>query len=265
MSETRTGQVAAAAAEVYEEFFVPALFAEWAPRLCDAAMLVEGQSVVDIACGTGIAARTARERVGPEGEVTGVDLNDDMLSIARRRAPSTTWVRAPAESLPFESQRFDAAISQFGLMFYSDPVAALAEMTRVVRPGGQIAVAVWGRLQQTPGYAAMVQLLERLFDADTADALRAPYRMGDEDQLLALLRAAGMDARVATMPGRAHFPSIESWVHTDIRGWTLSDRIDDQDQDRLLAAALVELAPFIGPDGSVAFDHPALMATATVG
>jgi ubiquinone/menaquinone biosynthesis C-methylase UbiE len=67
MADARTGQVAAAAAEVYDEFFLPALFEQWAPQVCDAAMMVEGQSVLDVACGTGVLARAARPRVGPSG------------------------------------------------------------------------------------------------------------------------------------------------------------------------------------------------------
>jgi ubiquinone/menaquinone biosynthesis C-methylase UbiE len=82
MADTRSGQIAATAAEIYDQFFVPALFAEWAPRLCDAAVIGEGQTVVDIGCGTGVAARTAAARVGPSGAVTGVDVNEGMLAVA---------------------------------------------------------------------------------------------------------------------------------------------------------------------------------------
>jgi ubiquinone/menaquinone biosynthesis C-methylase UbiE len=84
MSTSERGQVTKSAAEVYEEFFVPALFQEWAPRVADAASLRPGQRVLDVACGTGVLARAAAERVGAAGAVTGLDVNEGMLSVARR-------------------------------------------------------------------------------------------------------------------------------------------------------------------------------------
>ena len=263
MSDAHAGQVTSTAAEIYDQFFVPALFAEWAPRLCDAALIGEGQAVLDVGCGTGVATRAATQRVGPTGAVTGVDINDGMLAVARGNDPDTTWQRAPAEKLPFEDDAFDAVVSQFALMFFDDPQQAIAEMNRVAKPGGQLAIAVWCSLSETPGYTAMAGLLGRLFGEEAAEALRVPYTMGDPSELESLLRTAGLDATATTRPGTAVFPSIESWVHTDIRGWTLADMIDDEQFERLQLAAQDELQPFVRTDGTVAFEHPAIIVTAT--
>jgi len=130
MSTDERGQVTKSAAEVYEEFFVPALFQEWASRVTDAAGLRAGQRVLDVACGTGVLARAAAERVGPAGAVVGLDVNDGMLGVARRRAPQLEWRPGRAEALPFEDRSFDAVVSQFGLMFFEDRAAALAEAIR---------------------------------------------------------------------------------------------------------------------------------------
>lgn len=262
MSSSETGQVTASAAEVYDEFFVPALFAEWASRLCDAALIGEGQSVLDVACGSGVAALEASTRVGALGSVTGVDINEGMLAVAGRHDADVEWRQAGAEALPFDDDSFDAVISQFGLMFFADPDQAVREMARVARPGGRLAVAVWADLTQVPGYAAMVELLHRLFGPAAADALRAPYSMGDAAALEARFGRAGLVAQVATVSGTARFPSLESWLHTEIRGWTLADSIDDEQYQRLCDAAPDALAQFVQPDGSVAFEHPALIATA---
>jgi cyclopropane fatty-acyl-phospholipid synthase-like methyltransferase len=86
-TSTERFQLTVEAAEVYESRFVPALFAEWAPHLVEAAGVRPGQALLDVACGTGIVARTARPLVGPEARVVGVDLNDAMLTVARRVAP----------------------------------------------------------------------------------------------------------------------------------------------------------------------------------
>lgn len=258
MTAADKGQVSRSAADIYDEFFVPALFAEWPPRVCDAAMIKSGDHVLDVACGTGILAREAARRAGPDGQVTGVDINDGMLTAARKHSTEIDWQAAPAEALPFEDGTFDAAVSQFGLMFFEDRVKALQEMMRVLREDGRLSVAVWASLDDTPGYSAMVGLIGRLFGAAVADALRAPYVLGDTADLHALLAQAGLDgAKVETLPGTARFPSIEAWVHTDVRGWTLADLIDDDQYQTLLAAAQSDLHGFVGTDGTVSFDSPA--------
>ena len=266
MSASETGQVIGSAAEAYEAFFVPALFAEWPPRVANAACIQPGQRVLDVACGTGVLARTVAEWVGATGSVIGLDLNEGMLAVARRRAPAIEWRQGQAEALPYGDGRFDAVVSQFGLMFFTDRVAALREMRRVVRPGGRLAVAVWDALDRSPGYAAMADLLRRLFGDEVAGALHAPFALGDRDLLRALFAEAGMsDATIATEMGTARFPSIASWVHTDIKGWTLAETLDDAQFALLLSEAERDLQPFVAADGSVAFDSPAHIVAATKG
>jgi SAM-dependent methyltransferase len=263
MAESQTGQVTRSAAEVYEEFFVPALFLEWAPRVADAAQLAPGQTVLDVACGTGVLAREAARRVGPGGAVTGLDRNEGMLAVARRKAPAIDWRLGRAEALDLADAAMDAVVSQFGLMFFEDRRAALREMWRVVRPGGRIAVAVWAGLDRTPGYAAMAALLQRLFGERAAEALRAPFALGDPEALRAVFARAGIPGiELRTWDGMARFPSIESWVHTDVKGWTLADLIDDAQYGRLLRAAREELTGYVACDGTVAFPSPAHIATA---
>jgi SAM-dependent methyltransferase len=262
-TKAREGQVSRTAADVYEEFFVPALFAEWVGPVADAARLAPGQRVVDVACGTGVLAREAARRVRPGGAVVGLDRNDGMLDVARRTSDGIEWRLGRAEMLPFPDGSFDAVVSQFGLMFFEDRVAALSEMWRVLRPGGRMAVAVWDTLANAPGYAAMTTLLQRLFGDTVADALRAPYVLGDPGFLRRLFADAGIaDAEIVSADGTATFPSIESWVHTDVKGWTLADLIDDSQYETLKREALRELHAFVQPDGAVMFHHPAHIVAA---
>ncbi len=259
----RTGQVAASAAGTYETFFVPALFGQFAAPLAEAAALVAGHRVLDVACGTGVFAREAQRRVGTEGRVTGIDRNDDMLAVARGTAPGIVWKEGRAEALPFPDAVFDAAVCAFGLMFFEDRSAALGEMWRVLRPGGRFVVAVWDRAENSPGYAAMIALLDRLFGSETADALRAPFVLGETTALAAELAAARIPEPVIhTLPGTARFGSLEDWVHTDVKGWTLADRIDEEGYRRLRSAALSDLRAFAGSDGAVTFAAPAHLALA---
>ncbi len=258
MTDHDTGQVAASAAEIYDSFFVPALFAGWPARVLAAAAVQTGCQVLDVACGTGVLARSARDRVGAAGSVTGIDINDGMLAVARKRSPDIAWRTGDAGALPFVADTFDCVVSQFGLMFFPDRPRALREMRRVTRRNGRIAVAVWGALADTPGYAAMAALLLDLFGADVANSLAAPYALGDRDVLGSLCTEAGIhDAVIDTIVGRAQFASLDAWLYTDIRGWTLANVIDDADYARLSAAARERLSAFVDDAGAVSFDAPA--------
>lgn len=258
------GQVTRSAAEVYEEFFIPALFAQWATRVAQAATIGAGHRVLDVACGTGVLARTAADLVKPGGSVVGLDLNAGMLIVAERTAPDIEWRQGRAEALPFDDESFDSVVSQFGLMFFEDPPKAIREMMRVVKRSATVAVAVWASLDTTPGYAAVVSLLERLFGKEIADALRAPFILGDTEALKSIFAEAGVyNPAIVTQQGTARFSSIQSWIYTDIKGWTLADTIDDRQFQILLKEANQVLQPFVMADGSVAFDASAHIVTAT--
>ncbi len=267
MGEHETGQVAVSAAEIYEAFFVPALFIDWPNQVLTAADVGASHHVLDIACGTGILARHAEAVVGSNGSVTGVDINEGMLAVARNQNPNITWELGAAESLPFDPNTFDRVVSQFGLMFFIDPAQAISEMYRVIRPGGKIGVAVWASLEDTPGYAAIANLLKELFGPEVARSIEAPYSLGDTQRLRNLFYDAGVgvnDVAIETVPGKARFDSIESWIYTDIKGWTLADVINDEDYERLRREAPKKLSQFVLADGSVEFDAPAHIVTVAV-
>ena len=257
-----TGQVTRTAAEIYESFFVPALFGQWPSRLLDMADLSPTDRVLDVGCGTGILARAATGRV-PEGTVTGLDQNDGMLAVARRSDATVTWRQGSAEALPFPDESFDHVFSQFALMFFADQVVGLQEMLRVLRPGGSATIATWADVAKSPGYAAMIQLLKGLFGDAAANALHAPFTLGSTAVLTPLLRESFPEATITEVNGTARFESIEAWVHTDVRGWTLADLIDDKQYDQLLTVASTELQQFVDDDGAVRFDAPALIISAT--
>ena len=266
MDAAEKGQVTRSAADVYEEFFVPSLFQQWAGPVVEAAGIVPGHAVLDVACGTGALAREAAARAGEGGSVAGLDVNDGMLAVARRTSPEIGWETGRAEELPFADGAFDAVVSQFGLMFFEDRVAALKEMWRVLRPGGGLAVAVWDSIDTSPGYAAMQQLLQRLFGDTAAQALLAPFNLGDTALLKPLFSEAGIaDVKVQTEVGTANFPSLSAWVHTDVKGWTLADLIDDAQYETLQAEAKTALAAFVQDDGTVMFDAPAHIVSGVKG
>lgn len=252
------------AANAYESLMVPALFGQWAAVVVDAARIGPGQRMLDVACGTGILAREAAARTGPTGFVAGVDPDPGMLEVAKQLAPALEWRQGVAESLPFPDAYFDAVVSQFGLMFFNDRRKALREALRALTPEGRLAVAVWNSLDNIPAYAVEVELLERLAGRRAADALRAPFVLGDHRDLATLFADAGAAAvEVTTAKGKARFPRVRTMVEADLRGWLpiMGVVLGEEQIDRILEEAEVILRPYVTPDGTVAFETSAHVVT----
>ena len=254
------------AGNAYENLFVKALFAEWAPKMIEAAQVRQGQRVLDLACGTGVLAREAALRVGATGSVVGLDANSGMLAVAATIAPTVEWRQGIAESLPFDDESFDAVVCQFGLMFFSDQVRALREMLRVLNHRGRLAVAVWDSLERIPAYADAVALLDRLAGQEAADALRAPFILGDRNRLEKLFEEAGARSVVIdTRQVTARFPDIRTMMEAELRGWLPIMRVTlTEDRiSQILHEAETALRPYVRKGGKVTFQTSAHVISAT--
>ncbi len=252
-------------AEAYEQMLVPALFKEWTQHLADAAGIRQGQHVLDVACGTGILARTVAGHVGSGGSVSGLDINPAMLAVAKQISPEIDWREGPAEALPYDDETFDAVISQFGLMLFSAPETALREMMRVLKREGQLVVAVFDSLENLPAYAAMADVYERLVGKAVGEALRFPFSMGETDVLASLFAAAGIStAAITSHEGMARFPSVRNMVLSDVRGWFPFAQIhlDEQTIEAVVQEAEKVLEPFRTADDTVEFRVPVRLITA---
>jgi SAM-dependent methyltransferase len=164
-----------------------------------------------------------------------------------------------------KTRSFDAVISQFGLMFFTDQRTALQEMIRVLVPGGRLAVAVFDSLDNIPAYATMVDLLDRLINRQAADGLRLSFVLGDAKELAALFTDAGIaPAVVTTRQGTARFPDVRSMVLADVKGWfpLAGIFLDERQLETLIAEAEQALRPFLATDGTVAFPLSAHIVTA---
>jgi len=126
--------------DVMNSVMTAGLHHRWRARAADLAALGPGDSALDVACGTGDLAIELARRVGAVGEVIGSDFAEEMLERARAKDPGLVWEWGNALELPYASGRFDAATVGFGARNFSDLDRGLAEMTRVVKPGGRVVV-----------------------------------------------------------------------------------------------------------------------------
>lgn len=179
-------------AEIYDSWFVPVLFAPVAEQMVAGTALPPRARVLDIACGTGIVARTVAARLHGQGQVTGLDLNPAMLRVARRASEAAglaiDWVQGDAQTLPFHDAAFDLVFCQQGIQFFPDRAAAVAEMYRVLAPGGEVAVACWRGLARNPFFAHLAQAVQQRIGSD---ALAMPFALDDPLELGGLLQQAG--------------------------------------------------------------------------
>jgi SAM-dependent methyltransferase len=187
-----------------------------------------------------------------------------MLAVAGRIAPGVEWRQGTAESLPYSDQSFEVVVSQFGLMFFPDRREALREMLRVMVPGGRLAVAVWDALEHSPVYPSWVALLERAAGPPAADALRAPFVLGDPADLKTLFEGAGVNSVAITTPhGTARFSSIRSMAEADLRGWLpmMGVNLPEEQIQSILEEAEHVLSPHLTSQGGFVFDSPAHIIT----
>ena len=249
-----TFQLAAEAAEAYEALFVPAFFAQWPPRLLDAAGLANGQRVLDVACGSGVVARAAAVRVGSAGSVVGVDLSDAMLAVARRIRPDLQWRQADAVAMPFDEAEFDVVVCQMALMFVPDPAAALREMRRVARPTGTVGVLVPGALAANRPYELFVDIVTRHAGALARSLVTTYFALGDRDHLVRLFTDAGLHVMTETsVVGETRSDSIEELVNIEIDSTPLGERLDPSTRGLILAECRDAMAPWRTADGPLRF------------
>ncbi|MDH3601150.1 MAG: class I SAM-dependent methyltransferase [Candidatus Tectomicrobia bacterium] len=244
------------AAEAYEHYLVPSLFGLWAPDVVELANLRAGDHVLDVACGTGTATRLAAAYVTTAGRVVGLDLDPGMLEVARALPASVgaavEWRRGNALELPFDDNTFDAVLCLQGLQFFPDRVAGLAEMRRVLKSTGRLAVSVWSSLEYCKGHDALARALER--QQVDAGAVRRPFSLGDAEELRAIVFEVGFrDVELRTVTKLARFASPKHFVDSIAAGAPSSrhalTQVPEQAQSMLVEDVSATLQPYLDEDG----------------
>jgi ubiquinone/menaquinone biosynthesis C-methylase UbiE len=265
-------QLEGSAAELYQRYLVPGITAKWAEDLVQRAQLRAGESVLDVACGTGVVARLAANKVAP-AQVTGLDLNGGMLAVARsvpNDGASINWMEGSALDLPFPAGHFDVVLCQLGLQFFPDQRRALAEMRRVLRDGGRAALSVYTPIERTPGAHAFVRALDEVLGPDASRIKRGEHSFAAPAQLEGLLRDAGFrGVDVLTVEQTIVFPSVLDYVRFQLLATPMTVLLKDEpepERQRIIASVASTTGTSSTPEmcegGKFTFQQEAYVAIA---
>ncbi|BCH35237.1 ubiquinone/menaquinone biosynthesis methyltransferase [Mesorhizobium sp. L-8-10] len=253
--------------EMYERWLVGPLFRPWVETTLEMVELSPDDRLLDNACGTGIVARVARERLGAAGYVVGVDIRPDMLAVARLVAPRIDWREGDASALPLQDgEEFEVVVCQQGLQFFPDRSAAAREMRRALAKGGRLAVATWRPDDEIPFFRELRYVAERHLGA-IADRR---HSFGDAAPLEALLRDAGFhDVRSRTISRTIRFddgaPLLRLNTMALVGMSAAGNEMSDRERKRVVEKIVGESTPVLRSyaDGSgLAFELRSNVATA---
>jgi ubiquinone/menaquinone biosynthesis C-methylase UbiE len=189
-----------------------------------------------VACGTGIVARLAAERVG-RGAVVGLDPNGEMLAVARGTTPpdlSIAWHEAPAEAIPLPDEGFDVVLCGMGLQFFSNRETGLREMRRVLVPGGRLLANVPG--PAPPPLEAMAEALSRHVSPESASFVHTVFSLHEADEIRSLATTAGFDdVEVRAEPVALRLPPPADFLWQYVHSTPMAGVVAKVDEERLKA------------------------------
>lgn len=271
MDDQHHWQLDGSAPELYEKYLVPAITTKWADDLVGRAQPSAGETVLDVACGTGVVARSASRRMR-HGHVTGLDLNKGMLAVAQTvvsEGARINWIEGSALDLPFPAGKFDLVLCQLGLQFFPDRGRALREMRRVLLPSGRVALSVYSPIERTPGANAFVLALDRVLGPNASKIKRGEHSFNASAELRELIIESGFaKVEVQTVAQQIAFPSVLDYVRFQLVATPMAALLstrDDADREAAIKTIAQETASFSDPamleGGGFSFRQEAYVGT----
>ena len=253
-------QIKGNAAEFYDRLPARYLLGPWSKDLVDAAQLSAVDRVIDLACGTGVVTREAAERLGDDGHVTGLDLNDGMLEVARNYPKTGScdvrWMQASALDTGLPDSTYDVALCQQGLQFFPDQAQALAETHRILKDGGRLRFSIWA--ESGPYNNAVADAVRVHLNSDTARRFLQSRDVPSEGELTQLFESSGFqEVKVARVEMRNRLPKVAEFVAEHLLGVPIADRVRDlSDRERLAlgADAAKRMSEFADGDDAIVPD-----------
>lgn len=192
--------------------------AQMTERMLELAAPASGERVLELACGAGGLGLAAAERIGPHGEIVISDVVAEMTEIAASRARSRGLTNVTTRVLDLErieepERSYDVVLCREGLMFALDPARAAGEVHRVLRPGGRLAVSVWGPRERNPWLGLVLDAASAQLGAPVPPpGMPGPFSLQQADQLAPLLSAAGVkDVAIEELAVSTRASSFEEW------------------------------------------------------
>ena len=246
---TETFNITPEQAAAYQELFVPALFAQWAPMMAD---LAESARVSESS--TSPAAPASRPGllptgVGGSGSVVGLERQPGDARTRARGSTEIEWCEGDRRSCPSRTESFDAVLCQSAVFFFPDVDRAFTEMARVVRRGGLVAIQTYAALADQSAYQEFDAVVRRIAPGEALDLLDTYWSMGDLAALGAALKRAGLEiVGTRTTLGTVRYGTVENLVAAEIRGTPLADRLSQSQIDQILAECATILSPFVSAE-----------------
>ena len=221
-----------------------------------------GEAVLDIGCGTGTTTLALADAVGASGSVTGVDISQPMLELAKSRAAGRANVRfelADASAYPF-TQQYDLLFSRFGVMFFDDPIAAFANLHRALGPGGRLAFVCWRTAPENLWASAPLAAAKPFLPEQPAPDPNAPgpFAFADPQRLLSILSDVGFhDVETRKYDGVMPMGrDFDAAAEQTLQIGPLSRAVGEADPDAATRAEIVEaaraaLATFANEEGEI--------------
>lgn len=218
------------AVDLYETRRVDSVFAPLANATLEKFEIGAGDQVLDVACGTGIVARTVRGRCGPEVQIAGVDINDMMLakaqSMSRSLPGQIDWYVSDVTNLSAFSDTFSYVFCQQGLQYFPDDLAALTEMQRVLSADGKLILTVWTSANEY--FLAQSEAMKKYVSAEAGEMALAPFSYPAASRVPGLLTRLGFnDVTTATLTVDQVTRNAETGVLEDILGSPLSSMVEN--------------------------------------